>query len=449
MSREGDLLRNADFRPPPRKPRIPPRLIILALAAAAVLTAAFLLLKPKIKDLPESAPSVLKPEKAAPTAGKTTPARPDPSAPPSGPATASVPVIETIPLGSTLSDILAKHGFSAVEANWFYEEVKPVFDLRKLVAGRSIRLYKNESGITQAFEYDITDRRYLRVDREGRRFLPGILSYKFETRTAVLAGVIEDIPINAVEKGGEKSVLAILMSDLFAWDIDFYTELRVGDAFRMTFEKNYREGEFAGYGEILAAEFICQGRRYEAFRFVYPDTGEADHFDAGGKSVRKEFLRSPLPFARITSRFSSSRLHPIRKVYRAHYGVDYGAPLGTPVQATADGVVLSAGWNGGAGRMIKLRHANSFETMYLHLNRIQIKAGDRVKMGQDIATVGSTGESTGPHLDYRITQGGAYINPLGKRFDPVAPLRKEYRNSFGKEVTRLRELLPSPAVSAR
>ncbi len=449
MSRGGGFQRNSDFRPPPPKPRIPRHLIVLALAAAAVLTAVFLLLKLITKEPPESKPSVLKPDKTTTAAGTTTPARPDPSAAPIGPGAAFGPIIETIPLGSTLSDILAKHGFSVVEANWFYEEVKPVFDLRKLVAGRSIRLYQNESGITQAFEYDITDRHYLRVDRQGRRFLPGILGYQFETRTAGLAGVIEDILISAVEKRGEKSVLAILMSDLFAWDIDFYTELRVGDTFRMIFEKNYREGEFAGYGQILAAEFICQGRRYEAFRFVYPDTGEGDHFDAGGKSVRKEFLRSPLPFARITSRFSASRLHPIHKVYRAHYGVDYGAPLGTPVQATADGVVLSAGWNGGAGRMIKLRHANSFETMYLHLNRILVKIGDRVKMGQDIATVGSTGESTGPHLDYRITQAGVYINPLGKRFDPVAPLRKEYQDSFGREITRLRKLLPAPAVSAR
>ena len=241
-----------------------------------------------------------------------------------------------------------------------------------------------------------------------------------------------------------------MMAELFAWDIDFNTELRVGDSFRILFEKNFREGSFAGYGEILAAEFVCQGKSYEAFRFVYPDTNEADHFDATGKSVRKEFLRSPLPYAApITSRFSSSRLHPIYKVYRAHYGVDFGAPIGTPVRATGDGVVESSGWMGGGGKTIKVRHANGYATMYMHLSRILVNRGERVRMGQTIGRVGSSGDSTGPHLDYRILQNGGYINPLGRRFNPVAPLRKEYADAFGKEVERLRALMkqvPEPGA---
>ena len=359
------------------------------------------------------------------------------------------PEIEPIPVGTTLSDLLAKHGFSAAEAYTFWREVRPVFDMQKVLAGRELRFLRDASGAVQAVEYDVDDRHYLHVERVGRRFLPGIESYRFETRPAFIAGVIEDIPIAAVERQGEKPILAMTMCDLLAWDIDFYTELRIGDTFRLIFEKNYREVRFVGYGEILAVEFVCQGRKYEAFRFVYPDTGQADHFDAAGNSVRKEFLRSPLPFARITSRFSLSRFHPIRKVFTAHYGVDYGAPVGTPVQATADGLVIAAGWNGGAGQMIRIRHAHSYETMYLHLSRIFVNVGNRVKMGQDIGLVGSTGESTGPHLDYRILQGSAFINPLGRRFEPVAPLRPEYRSAFEKEMKEYRARLAAGTAGPR
>lgn len=425
MDREEPFLRES---PPPasRGPshRRPRRLRIAAAATLVVLAAAAALI-------------LFLPRGGSRTGKETGPAIPFPthSAPPA-------PVLEAIPLGTTLSDILARHDFSEAEANRFYEDVRPVFDLRKVVADRAMRFFKDEAGIVQAVEYDVDDRRFLRVDRVGERFLPGIIAYHFETKQAFAAGTIEDILINALKKQGEKEVLALMMAELFAWDVDFNTELRVGDSFRLVFERNFREGAFAGYGEILAAEFICQGKAFQAFRFVYPDSGEADHFDASGKSVRKEFLRSPLPYAApITSRFTSSRLHPIYKVYRAHYGVDFGAPIGTPVRATGDGVVAATGWQGGAGRMIKIRHANGYLTMYLHLSRILVDQGQRVRMGQTIGRVGSSGASTGAHLDYRIQQNGAYINPLGRRFNPVAPLRREYAEAFAKEVVRLRALL--------
>ncbi|MDD8025284.1 MAG: peptidoglycan DD-metalloendopeptidase family protein [Acidobacteriota bacterium] len=419
MNPDEPFLREVQPRDPGHPSGRPPKIIWVAVVGVLAAAAIFLF-------LPRGAGQ-----------GSFSPAIPFPTHP-APPA----PVIEAISLGTTLSDILALHGFSEVEANSFYEEVKPVFDLRKVMADRTMRFFKDEAGTVQAIEYDVDDRRYLRVDRIGNRFLPGIISYRFEVRQALAAGTIEDILINALKKQGEKEVLALKMAELFAWDIDFNTELRVGDSFRLVFEKNFREGAFAGYGEILAAEFVCQGKAYEAFRFVYPDTKEADHFDAAGKSVRKEFLRSPLPYAApITSRFTSSRFHPIYKVYRAHYGVDFGAPIGTPVRATGDGLVESAGWMGGAGRAVKVRHANGYVTTYMHLSRILVERGRRVRMGQTIGRVGSSGASTGPHLDYRIQQNGAYINPLGRRFNPVAPLRTQYTEAFAREVAKLRALL--------
>jgi len=189
-----------------------------------------------------------------------------------------------------------------------------------------------------------------------------------------------------------------------------------------------------GYGNILAAEFVNRGRAFQAYRFTYRNTGKADYFDRKAKSVRKEFLRSPIPYASITSGFSFSRFHPILKVYTSHFGVDYGAREGTPVHATADGVVLSAGPNGPAGNMVHLRHKNSYETMYLHLSRIFVAAGERVEGGKALGLVGTTGESTGPHLDYRIKQGGNYVNPLSAKFAPVSPLRPEFRAEFNARV---------------
>jgi murein DD-endopeptidase MepM/ murein hydrolase activator NlpD len=427
MSRGGHFLRNPDFHPGRAAPGRFRRLFLVGAGAAVVVIIAGLWIFRSRGGVPEK--GVPAPSTPIARLAAAPPPKPD---------------VVVIPPGATLSALLARFGFSAEESYLLWREVRPVFDMQKLIAGRELRLYADAAGKIQTIDYDLDERRYLHIERVGKRFLPGIEAHRYETKIAFTAGVIEDILITAVEKAREKPVLALALADLLAWDIDFNTELRTGDAFRLIFEKNLREGEFAGYGDILAAEFLCQGRRYDAYRFVYPDTGEADHFDGEGRSTRKEFLRAPIPFAPVTSRFSASRLHPIFKVYRAHYGVDYGAPVGTAVQATADGMVTAAGWNGGAGQMIRLRHANSYETMYLHLSRILVAVGDRVKMGQAIGRVGSTGESTGPHLDYRILQGGVFIDPLGKRFDPVAPLRKEFMAPFKGEVEKFRVLLGEP-----
>jgi len=356
--------------------------------------------------------------------------------------------------GQSLAKILSRRGFTAAEIDRLRAEVRaqvePPVDLGRIVAGRILRFRTDAAGTVQAIEYPIDADGFLRVFREGAGFKAERIAYAYETRLAHVAGVIEDNPANAVERGGGTEALAIAMTDLFAWDIDFYTELRRGDSFRMIVETRFLDGAFSAFGNIIAAEFVCQGKRFEAFRYELPDPDrpgamKADHYDRLGKSVRKEFLRSPLPYARITSRFSSRRLHPVRKVYRAHFGVDYAAPIGTPVQATADGVVIAAGSNGPAGRMVRIRHANNYETMYLHLSRIQVKIGDRVAGGKTIVgLVGSTGESTGPHLDYRMKQGGSYVNPLSWKFQPQSPLPAQFNEGFAARVSGFDFLLDAP-----
>lgn len=381
--------------------------------------------------------------------GKKEMAPPAPAPPPAeaGPPAPTTEEI-TIQKGQTISDILAGYRFSAEEIHRLIQQIKPVFKLERIVAGRRLRLTLDAAGEVRALEYPIDETSYLVVAREGSDYKAEKKPYLFETKLAYIWGTIEDNPINAVSQRGETDALTIRMTDLFAWDIDFYTELRRGDAFRMVYEKRYLEGKFYGYGEILAAEFICQNKAFEAFRFEYPDSKKADYFDLEGKSVRKQFLRSPLPYgAPITSRFSYNRLHPIRKTYTAHYGIDYGAPVGMPVHATADGVVVSAGLNGAAGNMVHLKHKNGYETMYLHLARIFVKAQDQVAGGKIIGTVGNTGESTGPHLDYRVKQGGSYVNPLSRKFLPAEPLRPEFKEAFKKRVEIGRLMLDTPFVA--
>lgn len=346
----------------------------------------------------------------------------------------------------TLTDILGPYNFPPIEIHKLREEVKHVYDLAKIKTGHEIRIFYSEDEKFISLEYDIDSEKYLYIQKKENVYLAEIKKVPFDITVKMIWGVIEDNPISAVARENEKDVLALSLAELFAWDIDFYTDLRQGDSFKIIFEKKYLYGEFVGYRNILAAEFTNQGKTFRAFRYTYPDTEESDYFDIDGNSLRKEFLKSPIKFARITSRFSLRRLHPIRKVYRPHYGVDYAARIGTPVQATADGTVTFVGRNRNSGRMIRIRHKNTYETMYLHLKGYEkgIRKSAKVKGGQVIGYVGSSGESTGPHLDYRIKYRGKYINPLAWRFRSVKPLRMEFLEDYRKEAEVYRFLLESP-----
>jgi murein DD-endopeptidase MepM/ murein hydrolase activator NlpD len=375
-----------------------------------------------------------------------------PPPPPAAPTVVPAPKIrehkQIIPRGATIAEILAGHGFTPGDVHDLKEAVKPVYDLGRITAGREIRFRETPAGTWTSIEYDIDENRYLVVHSDPGGTRAEIKAIPYEIRAAFVWASIEDSPIAAVNKAGEEDSVALELSDVFGSDIDFYTDIRKGDEIRIVFEKKFLNGRFYGYGNILAAEFVNQGKTFRAFRYTYPDTGKSDFFDADGNSLRKEFLKSPMKFARITSRFSLSRLHPIHKIYRPHLGVDYAAPIGSPVQATGDGTITQAGWNGEAGRMIKIRHANAYETMYLHLNGFApgIRVGARVQAKQVIGYVGSSGGSTGPHLDYRILYHGKHVNPTGWKFRPAEPLRKEYLAPFKGEAEKLGLALHSPWI---
>ncbi len=341
---------------------------------------------------------------------------------------------KTIRWGMTLTDILAPYDFTPTEIFDLSQSIRSVYDLSKIKAGQEIRICTNPQGEVVSLEYDIDEKDYLLIQKKQGAYTAEIKKIPYENKASMIWGTIQDYLITAVNTENEGVQLALDLVDLFAWDIDFYADLRRGDSFKILFEKRYLDGKFVGYGNILTAEFTNQGKTFQAFRYTYPDTKESDHYDLEGNSLRKTFMKSPIRYDRITSRFSRSRLHPIWKVYRPHYGVDYAARIGTPVQATADGTVIFAGRKGASGRMVGIRHQNRYETQYLHLRGFArgIKKGVKVREGQEIGYVGSSGESTGPHLDYRIKKDGKYINPLTFKPDPVSPLRAEFLEDFKK-----------------
>jgi murein DD-endopeptidase MepM/ murein hydrolase activator NlpD len=243
----------------------------------------------------------------------------------------------------------------------------------------------------------------------------------------------------AIQEGGGPPALSILMSDVFQWDLDFTRDLRQGDTFNVLYETVYLDGAYDSLGQILAITYDNGGKRLEGYLF-----GEGgQYFDPEGRPMRKMFLRSPLRYSRVTSRFSNRRFHPVLKRYRPHYGVDYGAPTGTPARVTANGTVIFAGWDSGGGKTVKVRHPNGYLTAYLHLSRYGpgIRSGRRVSQGDIIGYVGSTGLSTGSHLDYRVQRNGRWIDPLSLRSVPADPVPTERLPEFIAWRDRLRESL--------
>lgn len=277
-------------------------------------------------------------------------------------------------------------------------------ELRVLLDMRSELVFESSSGVIDCS----------RVERE------------VTSEVVRLEGVVESSLFGAVEGAGGRPALAVGMAEIFRWDVDFLRDLRQGDSFVVIVDEQRIEGEFYRYGTIFAAQFTNKGKALNAM--VFPDENERlGYYDLEGNPLRKMFLRSPLKFSRVTSRFSMSRFHPVLKKRMPHYGVDYGAPTGTPVRATADGIVTLAARNGGAGNMVRVRHPNGYETNYLHLSKYGdgVRKGVRVTQGQVIGYVGSTGYSTGPHLDYRVKHNGSWINPLSISSPPVEPLTED------------------------
>ncbi|HXB54736.1 MAG TPA: peptidoglycan DD-metalloendopeptidase family protein [Vicinamibacteria bacterium] len=341
-------------------------------------------------------------------------------------------------LASLLDGTLSRAGVQRL-----VETARPVHDLARLSIGHPFGLALGPDGLIWAFTYGIDELRTLRVSRRGQALAAEVVSHEYETGVASVTGVIDSSLFAAVNAAGEDDQLALDLADIFAWEVDFNTDLRKGDGFRVAVEKLFLEGRFRRYGRLFAAELTRGNRVFRAVRFE--GARGVGYYAPDGSSLRKAFLRSPLKFSRITSRFSLARFHPLLHETLPHLGVDYAAPTGTPVVATADGVVTRAGWDGGYGQAVRLRHANGFTTLYGHLVRIDVRTGQRVGQGTRIGAVGMTGLATGPHLDYRMTRNGAFVDPLRVVSPPAEPIPTEERAAFVATSARHLALLGSGA----
>lgn len=273
-----------------------------------------------------------------------------------------------------------------------------------------------------AFEIALDGKGRARFSREGDRWSSNWRPYLRSLERRTLIGELDGSLEGSIRDAGGDPVLAYRMADVLQWDLDFNRDLQPHDRFEVVYDAVYLEGEYHNVGTIHALAYENGGRRLEAYR--WGPEGEEGYYDGEGRPLQKLFLRSPLPYSRVTSRFSLRRFHPVLKRYRPHYGVDYGAPVGTPVRVTANGVVRFAGWDNGGGNMVKVSHPNDYLTAYLHLSRFAkgVRPGRRVRQGEVIGYVGATGLATAPHLDYRVQHRGGWIDPLTIKSVPADPI---------------------------
>ncbi len=355
--------------------------------------------------------------------------------------------------GENLDAVLRKVGVSAGEAVAFGRALKPVFDPRRAQPGDRYEALVSEDGRLVRFEYRRSPLEVYRAVARDGGWAVERADVPVERRETTLVGRVRGSLYQSFLDAGGDPDLVMAFVELFSWDVDFSRETREGDEFRLIYHRLVVGDEEVGNGRILAAQYRSRQGVYTAI--YYRSDRVEGYFDPEGRSVRKSFLRSPLKFTRISSRFSLSRRHPILKVVRPHRGVDYAAPRGTPVWSVADGTVRHAGWKGQAGRVVIVRHARGYETYYNHLSRFGrgIRKGVRVKQGQVIGYVGQTGLATGPHLDFRLKRNGRWVDPLKERYpagDPVPKAeRGRYREWARVWVDRLESLAPPPVRVAR
>jgi murein DD-endopeptidase MepM/ murein hydrolase activator NlpD len=351
--------------------------------------------------------------------------------------------------GATLESMLRDHGLAAGAVTAAVAAATAVFDARRLRAPQPFVLERTLDGQLRHFEYEIDPDFFLRVEpvEAGSTDLRAeVVPIPKRLEHAVVAGGIDgETPslFQAMDETGETAELTLGLAAIFAGEIDFNNEVQPGDRFTLAFERFVRDGRPSTYGEITAAEFENEGRLIRAIRFA-PAGGRPDYFDEQGRSLRRFFLRSPLKFEpRVTSRFSTSRFHPVLRVARAHRGVDYGAPSGAPVVSVSSGTVVSATFDNANGRMVRVRHASGYESYYLHLSAFApgIRRGARVDQGQMVGRVGATGLATGPHLHYGLKKNGAWVDPLREHRnmppgDPVPAIHTDEFRAVRDEALR-------------
>jgi murein DD-endopeptidase MepM/ murein hydrolase activator NlpD len=347
--------------------------------------------------------------------------------------------------GQTALSIFRQAGVEVAQVIELQQAIRSVYNLNHLRPGQPYRIEPAHDGTLQRFTYEIDAQRRLKVARDTQTFVAQIEPIHYERRERVLSGHIDASLYDTLLDQGENPRLVSDFADIFAWSVDFDTELQPGDSFRLLIEERWRSGQIPEYHRILVAELVNKERVLHAVYYIHNQQGA--YYQPDGRSMRGMFLRSPLHYTRISSSFSRRRFHPILKRYRPHLGIDYAAPYGTPVRSVAAGIVKWAGRKGANGKLVKIYHNSTYTTYYLHLSRVArgMRRGARVDQGQVIGYVGSTGLSTGPHLDFRLTQHGTYINPLTHKNLEAPPLPQKVLPTFRSYADNLLAKLSLPA----
>lgn len=339
----------------------------------------------------------------------------------------------------TLYDALTAYDIPPAEILSLSKSFKPVFDFRCSRPKDYYEVSVDDQNLIQKFVYKTSPLdEYEAVKEDNGDYTVHKRKIVLDRRVVAKVFTIESSLYQAVADSGETQQVAGLMAEIFAWDIDFYLYPRKGDQIAVVYERCYKDGEFVKYGDILAARYVGKQKTFSAF--LFNDGQYNGYYDETGQPLKKMFLRTPLKFGRMTSSYSIRRFHPVSKRYKPHTGIDYGAPTGTPIMATANGKVTFSGRKGGYGKLIIVKHANGYQTYYGHCSRLLKKRGQLVEQGQVIARVGSTGVSTGPHVHYEVRVKGKPLNPNKVKKSRGKPLKTDLLASF-TEVVNERLLL--------
>lgn len=339
--------------------------------------------------------------------------------------------------GDNLSIIFDRLGIGPAILYKVMNSGKETKELKALIPGQTLEFLINEDGLqTLAYESSLTER--LEINRTESGFESELIITELEKRTKQSSGSIDSSLFLAGQAAGLSDNLIMQLVGIFGWDIDFVLDIRQGDAFKVIYEEHYKDNIKVGEGAILAAEFVNRNTPFRALRYTSPE-GDTNYFNEHGVSMRKAFLRTPLKFSRISSGFNLRRKHPVLNRIRAHRGVDYAAPTGTPIKATGDGKVQLAGRKGGYGRTVIIRHGGSRKTLYAHMSKFarNVRTGKRVKQGQIIGYVGKSGLATGPHLHYEFQVNGVHRNPLTVKLPKASSVPAKHMADFKSQTMQI------------
>ena len=327
-----------------------------------------------------------------------------------------------------LANILLPYGIDYVTIDELAKKSKPIFDVRRMAVGKPYTLLLSKDSLRKAqyFIYQIDAVDYIVYDLRDSILIEQ-RQKEVISKSRVASGIINSSLYQTLQEANANPYLAVKLADIFAWSIDFY-RIQKGDWFKVIYEEKFVDNESIGIGKIEAVEFNHFERSFYAFNFE--KVGNSEYYDEEANSLRKAFLKSPLKFSRLSSRFTMRRFHPMQKRWKAHLGTDYAAPRGTPIMATSDGVVIKSSYTRGNGKYVKLRHNSVYETQYLHMSKRNVKEGQQVRQGDVIGYVGSTGLATGPHVCYRFWKNGKQVDHLKEDFPSAEPIADSLKADF-------------------